>query len=221
MRNSDNAGLIAPLRKYGLPTVVAIAGLALTAAPSLAHHPMGGATPATFFEGFMSGVGHPILGVDHLAFVVAIGLFAAMKRQGFLIPVAFVLTAMLGTAAHLMSATLPGAELWVAGSVLALGLLMLLQDRLNLAAISGLVGLAGLFHGYAYGEAIFGAEMTPLVAYLAGFTAIQLAIALFTAQVARMTMTESLAKFRSAGFVVVGIGFSLFASQVLSVAFPG
>ena len=38
---------------------------------AIAHHPMGGNTPSTLWEGLLSGVGHPIIGFDHLAFIVA------------------------------------------------------------------------------------------------------------------------------------------------------
>jgi urease accessory protein len=201
-----------------LKTIAAVTlAVTLAATPVLAHHPLGGRGPANFFEGLMSGIAHPVIGLDHLVMVVAIGLFAGIKRQGWALPIAFCVAAMGGTGLHLLSIALPGAELWVTGSVLALGLLMLVQERLNLAAIFGLFGLAGLFHGYAYGEAIFGAEGTPLVAYLIGFTAIQMAIAMGAAQVAK---TMDLTKFRSAGFMVVGVGFALFVSQVLAVLLP-
>jgi urease accessory protein len=40
-----------------------------------------------------------------------------------------------------------------------------------------LAALAGLFHGYAYGEAVVGAGMDPIMAYLAGLCLIQMAIA--------------------------------------------
>ncbi|MET0472193.1 MAG: HupE/UreJ family protein, partial [Xanthobacteraceae bacterium] len=39
-----------------------------------AHHVMGGRTPTTFVEGFLSGLGHPVIGPDHLAFLLAIGV---------------------------------------------------------------------------------------------------------------------------------------------------
>jgi urease accessory protein len=39
-----------------------------------------------------------------------------------------------------------------------------------------MVGAAGLAHGYAYGEAVIGAEATPLVAYLAGLALVQMAL---------------------------------------------
>jgi urease accessory protein len=39
------------------------------------------------------------------------------------------------------------------------------------------LAVAGILHGHAYAESIFGAEPAPLVAYLVGFSLIQLAIA--------------------------------------------
>ena len=52
--------------------------LALLLAPSAsAHHALGGAMPASWTQGLMSGLAHPILGIDHLAFVVGVGLLAA------------------------------------------------------------------------------------------------------------------------------------------------
>jgi urease accessory protein len=194
-------------------TAATIAAVTLAATPVLAHHPLGGRVPANLFEGLMSGLAHPVIGIDHLVMIVAIGLFAGIKRQGWALPIAFVVAAMAGTGLHLMSMSLPGAEIWVAGSVLALGLLMLVQERLNLAAIAGLIGVAGLFHGYAYGEAIVGAEATPLVGYLAGFSAVQLAIALGVSQLAK---TMDLAKFRTAALVTIGIGTALVVVQSIA-----
>jgi urease accessory protein len=197
-------------------TTAAIVAVTLAATPALAHHPMGGRVPANLFEGLMSGIAHPVISVDHLVMVVAIGLLAAMKRQGWWMPIAFVLTAMLGTGLHLRSVPLPGTELWVALSVLVLGGLMLWQKRLNLATIVAFGGLAGLAHGYAYGEAIVGAETTPLVAYLMGFTAVQLAIALGAMQVAKVTLVGRLDWFRAAALVTIGAGVALVVGQSIA-----
>jgi urease accessory protein len=197
-------------------TLATIAAVTLAATPVLAHHPLGGRVPANLFEGLMSGLAHPVIGIDHLVMIVAIGLFAGIKRQGWALPIAFVVAAMAGTGLHLMSMSLPGAEIWVAGSVLALGLMMLVQERLNLAAIAGLIGVAGLFHGYAYGEAIIGAEATPLVGYLAGFSAVQLAIALGVSQLAKVTMIGNLGRFRTAALVTIGIGMALVVVQSIA-----
>ncbi len=50
---------------------------------------MAGQTPDNFWNGFLSGLAHPIIGLDHLAFVVASGLIAVGMEQGLLIPLAF------------------------------------------------------------------------------------------------------------------------------------
>jgi urease accessory protein len=44
------------------------------------------------------------------------------------------------------------------------------------AGATAFFAIAGLAHGYAYGESIAGAEPTPLIAYLAGFVIVQIAI---------------------------------------------
>lgn len=226
------------LFKFVLPNIFQQAGLLIVtllallsaATPALAHHPMGGRMPANFLEGFLTGVAHPLIGIDHFVFIVAVGLLAATKKQGVLIPVAFVLAAMLGTGLHLTKLSIPGIELLVSGSVLLFGILLATNNSLNIAAVTGLSALAGIFHGYAYGEAIFGAEMTPLLAYLAGFTVIQLAISLAVFWLAKTIIFNQAFnqangnqlphKLQSAGLVICGIGFAFFASQVVNIIFP-
>src|SRR4051794_14567406 len=59
-------------------------GLALLAAavPAHAHHFMGGALPQTWLEGLLSGLGHPVIGLDHAAFIVAAGFLLARAPGG-------------------------------------------------------------------------------------------------------------------------------------------
>lgn len=142
-----------------------------------AHHLMGGRVPANFFEGFLSGLAHPVIGLDHLAFVVAIGLLSIKQARGALIPLFFVVAAMAGTGLHVMRVDLPLDEIAIALSVIALGVFLALGKQLSFPVLAGLAAIAGLFHGYAFGESIVGAEMSPLVAYLLGFSAIQYVIA--------------------------------------------
>ncbi|MEE3719539.1 HupE/UreJ family protein [Tumidithrix elongata RA019] len=200
--------------------------LLLSATPAFAHHAMGGKMASNFFEGFMSGIAHPLIGPDHFAFIVAVGLLAAIKRQGLMIPISFVLSAMLGTGAHLASINLPGVELFVSGSILLFGILLVEKDRFNTFVVAGLSALAGIFHGYAYGESIFGAETTPLIAYLIGFTVVQLVVSLLAFWIGRATILrqkaeqQSSIQLRSAGLVISGIGLAFFASQVVAVLFP-
>ena len=107
--------------------------LALSAG-AFAHHVMGGRMPATFGEGMLSGLGHPIIGLDHFAAVVAVGCLAAVHAAGASLVVGFVLAMMAGVALHLHGATVPGAEILVALSVIALGVLMLRRRQMPVAA---------------------------------------------------------------------------------------
>jgi urease accessory protein len=157
-----------------------LAGVGLLAAgPALAHHPMGGATPSTMTEGLLSGLGHPIIGIDHLAFLAVVALLA-FKLSGaarWLAPAAFVGGTLGGALLHLRAVDLPMAELLVALTVVVGGITVLYSLRakpaFNGAGLSLLLAIAGVFHGYAYGESIIGAEATPLLSYLIGFSLVQ------------------------------------------------
>ena len=157
--------------------------LLIFASKTLAHHDMGGQTPDNFLNGFLSGLAHPVIGLDHLAFVVASGLIAVGMEQGLLIPIAFAIATLIGTGIHLQGINLLFPEGIVALSVVIFGLILTLkkglQNHSNLytIALATLAMIAGIFHGYAYGESIIGAQVAALVAYLIGFTVIQLAIA--------------------------------------------
>ena len=193
---------------------IAIAAISLLlliiAQPASAHHAFGNQTPTNFFEGFLSGLAHPIIGFDHFAFVVAIGLIAATLSNGIAIPIAFILSAMVGTGVHLIKLDLPFPEVAIALSVIAVGILLILRKSLKLEFLIALAEVAGLFHGYAYGEAIIGAKMAPLLSYLAGFSVIQFAIAFAAFKLAKSfhqtleTGKSSLLKY--SGFVILAIG---------------
>lgn len=186
--------------------------------PAVAHHAMGGRTPTSFWEGLLSGLAHPVIGLDHLAFVVAIGLLSARQVRGAWLPLFFVVAAMLGTGLHVMAVNLPLTEMAIAVSVIALGVLLALGQQLSFPLLAGLAALAGLFHGYAYGEAIVGAEMAPLVAYLAGFTVIQYAIAFLAFWLGRQGFQQSPGRaadfFRYFGYGVSVIGVILLGTSL-------
>lgn len=208
------------LTVLGLIIALAIAILILGVEPAHAHHPMGGATPANFSQGLLSGLAHPIIGLDHLVFVIAIGLLATLKeRLGLAIPVTFVMATVAGTVIHLMSFDLPVPELIIAGSVLAAGILLAKKNQTNLGLLLSLSAIAGLFHGYAYGEAIIGAENTPLFAYLFGFMLIQLLVSAIAFYLGKLILkpvkeTSSLS-LRFAGFLIAGMGIAFFSTALL------
>lgn len=210
--------------KYAyLLTIISCTSLLINVLPVMAHHAMGSGMPINFWEGFLSGLTHPIIGFDHFAFIVSVGLLAALKRQGILIPIAFIVAAMAGTIVHLMQIGIPGVELFVSGSILFFGVLLVTKDSLNTLVVAGLAAIAGLFHGYAYGEAIFGAGVPPILAYLTGFSVIQSVIAVAVFGIGKAILHRSpqpvAADFRPAGWVICGVGLAFLASQIVAILF--
>ena len=203
-------------RRFAASGFLVCVGLLSAGGRAIAHHALDGKIPSNFFEGFVSGLAHPIIGLDHFAFIVAIGLLAVGLSRGALIPAGFVLTALLGTGIHLLGLDLPGSEIIIAGSAIAFGVMLLIQKRLNFIALTALASFAGLFHGYAYGEAIVGALRTPLLAYLLGFSLMQYAIALIALFIGKSIcekFTNSPMQF--AGFVICSIGTVFLTSSLL------
>jgi len=195
---------------------LAIAALLLMAAPASAHHVMGGGMPSTFSQGLLSGLGHPVIGPDHLAFLIAVGVAVGVGGLNLVLPVLFVAASAIGVAFHVNGFNLPGSELIVAASVVIVGVLVASGRAVPLAGWAALFGLAGLAHGYAYGESIFGAEPTPLGAYLLGLVVIQSTLTIGVAMLWRMSgLNLSAVAPRLAGAVVVGVGLAAVIGQLI------
>lgn len=195
---------------------ILIAVLAMASEPAFAHHVMGGGTPSTFAQGFLSGLGHPIIGIDHLAFLVAVGVVVGIAGLNLILPLVFVGMAAIGVLLHVRGITIPAVEVLVAGSVILVGALLAHGARVVPLAWGALFALAGLIHGYAYGESIFGAEATPVGAYLLGLVIIQAAIVTGIAfAMQKSTRVAFSIAPRLAGAVVAGIGLAVLAQQVL------
>ncbi len=211
------------MKRLSTVIAVALAGT-LSAGGAFAHHPMGGKMPSTMGEGLLSGIGHPILGLDHLAFVIAVGVAAIALGSRFLLPLAFIVATLFGTGLHVMAVDLPAVELAISLSVLAVGALLMFSVSAPLTVIAVLFAVAGLFHGHAYGEAIFGAEATPMVAYLAGFGLTQYAIAVVAGTVIfslwgkASELTQNIPA-RLAGAMIAGAGALLVGEKAIGAIF--
>jgi urease accessory protein len=191
--------------------------LVLGSAPAFAHHLMGGRTPVTFSEGLLSGLGHPVIGLDHFAAIVAVGGLAAAHRAAPTLAIGFVLAMMAGVALHLHGTTVLGAEILVALSVITLGVVMLGGREIAAGVAFALFAAVGLVHGYALGESIYGAEPTPLYAYLLGLAVIQSAITLAAVQVTRLVSRRAaaLSPLRLFGAGIAGIGLAVLMQQIV------
>lgn len=154
-----------------------LTALLLAPGAAVAHHFMDDALPQTFTQGLLSGLGHPLIGADHAAFIVAAGFALALVKGGMWGIVALIIGSLIGAAMHLQGVSLTGGEVGVALSVVAIGGLVMARHRISLSWLTGGLALAGVLHGHAYAETIFGAEPTPLLAYLIGFSLVQFGVA--------------------------------------------
>lgn len=203
--------------------LTALAATAMTASPALAHHPLGGGTPETFVHGVLSGIGHPMLGIDHFAFIVAMAFAAVAMGRLATAPLAFLAASMVGVLLTYNGIAVPMIELMVAGSATLIGAIVLSGRKLSMPVALGLFAAAGLFHGAAYGGAIVGAETTPLLAYLGGLFITQYAIAYVAGTVAKLFWDGANAasvSLRLAGGVAAGVGFAFLFENVEGLIFP-
>ena len=124
-------------------------GLMITLAPAArAHVESGGA------GSLISGLLHPVTGLDHVVAMVAVGLWGAVLAAPaiWLLPVAFPMVMAFGGLIGLLGLPLPGVEVGIAISGMVLGLLVALERPVPLAVAMALVGVFALFHGYAHGR---------------------------------------------------------------------
>lgn len=125
----------------------ALAALGLFAGTASAH------TGDHAVTGFVSGLGHPLLGLDHLFAMVAIGLWAAQQggRALWAVPAAFVGAMLVGGGLAWSGSALPQVETALALSVLVLGLLIATRRQWAVPAGMALAAGFAVFHGYAHG----------------------------------------------------------------------
>ena len=191
-------------------------GVLLAATPALAHHPLGGMPMETFTQGLLSGVGHPILGFDHLFFIALVGIVAVFTCKRYVAPAAYIGAMLVGCLLMYAGVALPAKEVFIGLSLLVLGGLALSGRTPALVPVIGLFALFGLFHGSAFGDSIAaqegGAGMAVLVGYLIGLGAVQYLIALGSGWITENVWKASNAAAmqpRIAGAMVAGVGLFL------------
>jgi urease accessory protein len=128
---------------------------------------------------------------------------------------------VVGATAHIGEATVPNAEIFVALSVVALGLIVFRKAPLRRDLALALFAAVGLINGYALGESIAGAERTPILAYFIGLAVIQTAIALAVMFGVRMLTDRAsvqLLAVRVIGAFAVGAGAAMLLQRYATEA---
>jgi len=185
----------------------------LAASPALAHHAMDGEVPQTVWQGLAAGLAHPVLGLDHLAFLLAAGVLLAARRAAAL--PALIGATLLGAALQLGGIAPGPVEALVALSVLLAGL-VLLRPPGGMAALLLPAGfaVAGLAHGAAYAESVTGAPLPATLAYLFALSGMQAALALAGAPLLRGLRRLVAAPRLVAGGAVSAVGFVALAQAL-------
>lgn len=130
--------------------------LAALAAPALAlAHP--GSLADHAHAGFAAGFAHPFTGLDHLAAMLAVGVWSALAvRPVWVAPMAFVVMLAAGALAGFGGLAVPMVEPMIAASLLVIGLLVVTRARLPLWAAAAAAGGFAFFHGAAHGLELAG-----------------------------------------------------------------
>ena len=122
--------------------------LVLGTAPSAFAHPQ-----QSQGRGFLTGVSHPVSGLDHVLAMIAVGVWGAQLGQPaiWLLPVTFPMVMAFGGFLGLIGVHLPGVELGVAVSAVLLGVMVAREAKPRLAVAVALVSVFAVFHGHAHG----------------------------------------------------------------------
>ncbi len=150
------------LHKLGVPASAGLAVLAfLLAAPADAHHLIEILhLPVSPLNGLLSGLAHPLIGPDHLLFLLALSLVGLRARAAWML--ALLAVGLVGTGVGLLLPGLPAAELLVALTLAVTALVIL--GRLPMAVLIPAMAL----HGYALSATVLGWSAMPLATYLLG-----------------------------------------------------
>ncbi|MEH2401852.1 HupE/UreJ family protein [Nostoc sp.] len=125
-------------------------------------------TISNCWEGFLWGLADPIIGLDCLVGIVAIGLLSSVFVRGAAIAGCFVLAAVLGIVIHVFGLNLPGTEIAIAISTIVFSTMLMMPNQPNFTVFALVSVSAGLFQGYADAESVIGAGIISLVAYILG-----------------------------------------------------
>lgn len=195
--------------------------LAASAAPALAHHPLGGIPMETFTHGLLSGAGHPLLGFDHLFFVVAVGIAAVYTGYARSAPAVFIAAMLAGCVMTGFGIGLPLKEAVTGAPLLVVGGVVLSGRALGLASVSVLFAAFGLFHGSTFGDSVAAQEAamgaSVLAGYLIGLGVLQYAIAIAAGLVVKTVFNAAEVRAvhaRLAGALIAGAGLYLTMENV-------
>ena len=175
--------------------------------PTFAHTDV-----ASLQGGFISGFMHPILGLDHVVAMVAVGLWGAFlgKPAIWILPVVFPLVMALGGALGVSGVEIPYIEVGIALSGIVIGLAVLFMFRPPIWIAAIIVGAFAIFHGHAHGTELPNSA-NPLI-YSIGFvtgTGLLHLAGITIGELTRWSWGVMVVRASGAIIALIGLGFML------------
>jgi urease accessory protein len=160
--------------------------------------------------GFLSGLHHPISGLDHVLAMIAVGLWGAQLGAPavWLLPVCFPMVMAMGGMLGLLGVHVPGAEIGIAASAILLGAAVMSEARPPLMVAAALVAFFAIFHGYAHGTELPAGESGLL--YSMGFviaTGCLHGVGITIGNIHRWSWGQKLLRMAGAGVALAGVVF--------------
>ena len=137
------------MRSYFSFLLIALLSSLMISEPAFAH-----VSEEGLKGGFISGYIHPLLGWDHVAAMVAVGIWGAFlgSRAIWVLPIVFPFIMVIGGILGMVGVPVPFIVPGIALSSIIIGLAIAFKWRAPLWIASVIVGLFAIYHGYAHGQ---------------------------------------------------------------------
>jgi urease accessory protein len=160
--------------------------------------------------GFTSGFIHPLTGLDHIAAMVAVGLWGAFLGAPamWVLPVVFPMVMAFGGALGVLGVPLPGVETGIALSSVVLGVAVAFALRPPLWVAALIVGSFAIFHGHAHGAEM--PKAANAATYAIGFviaTGLLHLSGIAFGLLVRWSWGKKLVRLGGAAIALLGLGF--------------
>jgi urease accessory protein len=198
------------MKRNLLGRALVVAALACFPSVAYAHTEGGGA-------GFLSGLMHPVFGLDHFLAMLGVGIVSAQLggRRIITVPATFVLSMVAGAVAGIYGYQWSFSEVGIALSVVILGFaITTAKENGNSWAVMLVVALFGSLHGHAHGLEM--PNTADPVFYGAGFLASTTAIHLLGVGIGHVSTTRAsfLPLLRHTGSVMSGMGLMILLDSI-------
>lgn len=185
-----------------------------TLMPGLAFAHIGTDAGIHHVSAFLAGFIHPFTGLDHMAAMIAVGIwsmqsFRHSSRNIWAAPIAFACLLMVGGLIGFAGTGLPIVEPMIATSLLILGLFVALRVKLPLLAAVAMAGTFAIFHGVAHGNEL---PAQHALAVLCGMVTATMLLHIAGMLLGRFVLERNVLLFpRLAGATVAAAGLGMLA----------